>query len=317
MTDTAPLGGTELLYSFLKSALPDLVDQVQIILSRPDHVALEDKPRILWIHDLPQDPAIQGLRDASYRTKFNRIVFVSHWQQQQFQQYLGVPYHQGIVLKNAVPYRPAVFPKPLVDDKLKFIYTSTPHRGLGILAVAADKLAQVRQDWELHVYSSMQIYGRGEDDAKFEPIYDLLRKNPCVVYHGTQSNDTVRTALDTAHAFIYPSVYPETSCLAAIEALMSGCLTITTNYGALPETCGEWAWLYQFDERPEAMIERTYHNMVQALDHYSHPHVQTTLQVQSVYYQQFYAWNTRIEPWRNLLTTVIREGVPTEKVVFP
>lgn len=316
MTDARPMGGTELLYSYLQSALPELVDRVQIILSRPEHVTLEDKPRLLWLHDLPQDPAIQALRDPSYRTKFNRIVFVSHWQQQQFQQYLGVPYSQGIVMKNGVPYRPTILPKPKLDNKLRFIYTSTPHRGLGILAVAADKLAQVRQDWELHVYSSMHIYGRGAEDAKFEPIYELLKKNPCVVYHGTQSNETVRKALDTAHVFIYPSVYPETSCMAVQEAMMSGCLAITSNYGALPETCGEWAWMFQFDERPEVMIERTYHNMVNALTHYDNEHVRTTLQVQSVYYQQFYAFETRVEPWRALLTHVIEEGVPQEKLVI-
>lgn len=316
MSETRPMGGTELLYSYVQSALPDLVDQVQIILSRPEQVTLENKPRLLWLHDLPQDPAIQALRDPSYRSKFNRILFVSHWQQQQFQQYLGVPYSQGIVMKNGVPYRRTILPKPKPENKLRFIYTSTPHRGLGILAVAADKLAQVRQDWELHVYSSMHIYARGSEDAKFEPIYDLLRKNPCVTYHGTQSNANVREALDHAHVFIYPSVYPETSCMAIQEAMMAGCLAITTNYGALPETCGEWAWTFQFDERPEVMIERTYHNMVNALTHYDNEYVQSTLQVQSVYYQQFYAFETRVEPWKKLLTQVIAEGVPQEKLVF-
>lgn len=308
-------GGTELLHSFLYNALPDLCDQVQIILSRPEQVELLDKPRILWCHDLPQDPAIQQLRDPSYRTRFNRIVFVSHWQQQQFNLILGVPFSEGVVIKNGVPYRPMTFPK-VRGEKLQFIYTSTPHRGLAVLAGAADALAQERQDWELHVYSSLNLYGWTEQDKQFEPLYDRLRQNPCVVYHGTESNAVVRDAVDKAHVMVYPSLYPETSCLSIQEALMAGCLTITTNFGALPETCGEWAWMFSYDERPEVMAQRTYHHMVHALNIYDHKDVQQTLQIQSIYFQQFYSFERRVDPWRHLLETVIPEGAPVERLVI-
>src|SRR5690606_20347588 len=240
-----PLGGTELIYNNLCRALPELTKQVQIILSRPEQYALEDKPRILWLQDLPEDPASAPLRDKSYRTRFNRIVFVSFWQQQQYQRVLGIPFHEGIVIKNAVPLM-----QPNWDEKkrccerdhdydgkcdrhqkpkLRFIYTSTPHRGLAVLAAAAEKLAEERQDWELHVYSSLKIYGWHDADQQFQPLYDKLKQNPCVVYHGTQPNATVRRALQNAHVFVYPSIYPETSCMAIQEAMMAGCLTITTS----------------------------------------------------------------------------------------
>lgn len=316
MSDVKPRGGTELLYEFLSNALPSLCNQVQIILSRPEQVTLEDKPRILWLHDLPQDPASAPLRDPSYRTKFNRIVFVSHWQQQQYAQYLGIPYSQGIVIKNGVPYRDVSFPKKIMDGKLRFAYTSTPHRGLAILAAAADALAKERQDWELHVYSSLNLYGWTDVDKQFEPIYDALRANPCVVYHGTQPHEVVRDALADTHVHVYPSIYAETSCLAIQEALMAGCLSITSNYGALPETCGEWSWMFQFDERPEVMAHRTLVNMKTALDHYWDVDVQNSLRVQSVYYQQFYAFEQRVRPWEHLLNAVIAEGPPKEKVIF-
>ena len=82
MTDvSAPLGGTELILANLKDALPVLTSQVQIMMSRPENYTFEDKPRILWLQDLPQDPASAVLRDKSYRTKFNHIVFASHWRQ--------------------------------------------------------------------------------------------------------------------------------------------------------------------------------------------------------------------------------------------
>jgi glycosyltransferase involved in cell wall biosynthesis len=315
MSDVKPLGGTELILANLQQALPELCSKVQIIMSRPEQVELEDKPRILWLQDLPQDPASSMLRDAGYRTRFNRIVFCSHWQQQQYNQYLGIPYSEGTVFKNAVPHREPVFPKPY-GGKLKFIYTSTPHRGLAILGAAAELLAKERQDWELHVYSSLNIYGWHEQDKQFEPLYDILRKNPQIIYHGTQPNAVVRQALDEAHVFVYPSVYAETSCMAAQEALMAGCLVITSNYGALPETCAEWAWMFPYDERPEAMIINTVSRMREALDTYGSKHTEYTLRAQSNYYQQFYSFESRIPAWTSLLESVIKTGPPVEMMVI-
>jgi glycosyltransferase involved in cell wall biosynthesis len=311
-----PMGGTELLEANIRKALPELTDQVQIMMSRPENYTFEDKPRVLILQDLPQDPASAVLRDPTYRTQFNRIVFVSHWQQQQYNQYLGIPYSEGLVIKNGVPHRAAVLPKPKQDGKLRFMYTSTPHRGLAILTAAAAALAKERQDWELHVYSSFKIYGWENADEQFKPVFDALKANPCVVYHGTQENSIVRGALMDSHVFVYPSIYAETSCMAIQEALMSGCLAITTNFGALPETAAEWAWMFEFDERPEVMITRTLGCMRRAIDTYDDEHIHTILKLQSIYYQQFYSFEGRVESWKHLLKAVISEGTPVQKLVI-
>lgn len=316
--DSVARGGTELILANLKQALPELTDKVQIIMSRPESVKLEDKPRILWLQDLPQDPASAPLQDRSYRTRFSKIVFASHWQQQMYAAYLGIPYGEGVVIKNGVPRLQPVFPKPLTEDgKLRFIYTSTPHRGLAILSAAAEELAKHRQDWQLDVYSSVKIYGWGDEaDRQFEPLYDQLRNNPCVVYHGSVPNAEVREAVLGAHVFVYPSIYAETSCMAIQEAMMAGCLAITSNFGALIETCGEWAWMMQYTEDPNLMVSQTLHAMNRACDIYSDKGMQDILRVQSQYYQQYYSFEARLPAWKGLLEAVIAEGKPVEKLVI-
>lgn len=318
MSNDVARGGTELMLGRLQESLPELCDKVQIICSRPELVPHEDKPRILWLHDLPQDPASQCLRDPSYRTKFNRIVFVSHWQQQMYNVFLGIPYNEGTVIKNAVPTIEAEFPKPKLDGKLRFIYTSTPHRGLGLLSAAAKVLAEQRQDWQLDVYSSFKLYGpeRAAQDEQYEPLYDELRANPCVVYHGTAPENEVREAVSAAHVFVYPSVYPETSCLAAIEAMMAGCLTITTNFGALIETCGEWAWMMQWTENYNILAQMTLDNMLRAFEVYDREETQNLLQVQMGYYQNFFSWHTRVPAWKRLLEYAVKQGTPDEKLIL-
>lgn len=312
---SAAKGGTELILANLREALPELTSQVQIMMSRPEQYTFEDKPRILWLQDLPQDPASAVLRDKSYRSQFSRLVFASHWQQQQYNLILGIPYSEGTVIKNAVPFRETAFPKSY-DGTLKFIYTSTPHRGLAILGAAAELLVKERTDWSLDVYSSLNIYGWYEQDKQFQPLYDILKKNPCINYLGSRPNADVRVALDDAHVFVYPSVYAETSCMAVQEAMMSGCLVITSNYGALPETCGEWAWMFQYSEQPELMVQNTLNHMRQALNTYHEKHMDYTLRAQSHYYQQFYSFEARVPAWETLLTTVIRKGTPVEMLVI-
>jgi UDP-glucose:(glucosyl)LPS alpha-1,2-glucosyltransferase len=325
-------GGTELILANLKQAFPELVDQVQIICSRPQGVPLEDKPRILWLQDLPQDPASQCLSDPGFRSKFNRLVFVSHWQQQQYNMALRIPFHDGVVIKNAVPRLAPSFPKPriypmptgveAVDDttgnpgKLRFLYTSTPHRGLAIVAAAADALAKERQDWELHVWSSLKTYGWDDADKQFEPLYDSLRKNPCVTYHGSGTNAEVRQACLDAHIFVYPSIYAETSCMSIQEAMMAGCLAITTNFGCLPETCAEWAIMFPIDEQAEVICQRTHLFMRHALDIYDDEATQRSLEQQSNYFQKFWAFEGRLSSWKMLLETVIAEGPKKEMLVI-
>lgn len=316
------MGGTELILANLKKALPDLTDQVQIIMSRPESVKLEDKPRVLWLQDLPQDPASAKLQDKVYRTNFNRIVFASYWQQQQYNIFLGIPYGEGVVIKNGVPTMAPKLPKVAGDGpgglrtKLKFLYTSTPHRGLNVLCAAAEALAKERQDWELHVYSSLNIYGWHEQDKQMQPLYDRLKDNPCVVYHGSQPNDVVRQACLDSHVFVYPSIYQETSCMAIQEAMMAGCLAITSSLGALIETCGEWAWMLPFSEDPVRLANYTLDAMRRALDSYDTELVQNVLRLQSHYFQSFYSFEGRLPRWKQLLETVIQEGVPQARFVI-
>ena len=65
-------GGTELMRDWLFDELekrePGLKDKYQFISTRVRH--LEDKPRILWVHDLAMDPEVQHLKDQASWERF-------------------------------------------------------------------------------------------------------------------------------------------------------------------------------------------------------------------------------------------------------
>ena len=97
---------------------------------------------------------------------------------------------------------------------------------------------------------------------------------------------------------------------------MSGCLGITTNYGALPETCAEWAWMFPVDESADVICARTHLNMQRALNHYWDDEVQAILQLQTLYYQRFWSFESRVIQWEALLNYVIAEGPRRQMLVI-
>ena len=55
--------------------------------------------------------------------------------------------------------------------------------------------------------------------------------------------------------FVYPSIFEETSCASALEALASGVHVITNNFGALYETCAEWPVYVNYSTNYERMAK--------------------------------------------------------------
>src|SRR5690625_6625708 len=92
-------GGTELMMERLeKSVSPFFFEKFQIIPSRVREID-SSKKQILWCHDLALDPEVALLKNGGWR-QFEKIVFVSHWQQSQYHSLLGVPYDAGIVIED-------------------------------------------------------------------------------------------------------------------------------------------------------------------------------------------------------------------------
>ena len=215
-------GGTEITTKGMFSRLDrEELEGIQIITSRVRELDF-NRIRILHLHDLPGDPESNLLRDPVNRDKFHKLVFSSNWQYQQFRDYLGVPYssHSTVIDTGIEPIELIEKPK----DKIRLIYTSTPHRGLAILVPVFIELAKIFPDIELDVFSSFGIYGPNWEarNAPFEQLFEACRQHPQINYHGWVDQETVRKAYQKAHIFAYPCIWPETSCRSLIEAMSAG-----------------------------------------------------------------------------------------------
>ena len=86
-------GGTELMQNELYKRIDkELLDNFQIICSRVRRI--KDKKRILWCHDLADDGEVAHLKDEGWKN-FDKLVFVSHWQLNDYMAHLGIPHSSG------------------------------------------------------------------------------------------------------------------------------------------------------------------------------------------------------------------------------
>jgi len=246
-------GGTEMMRQrLIENVDKSLLENVAIHLSRPREI-YEDVANILWCHDLAEDPENKILLDGGW-DKFDYFVFVSAWQRDQYIMRFGIPYSRCTVIHNAVEKQYAPQQKDL--ETIRFVYHTTPHRGLELLVPIFEALAKEFDNIHLDVYSSFGIYGWEERDETYSGLFKRIEAHPNMTYHGAVSNNEVLDALQNAHVFLYPNIWKETSCIALIEAIKSQMLCIHPNYGALPETGCNATIMYDFNE--DAQVHANY-----------------------------------------------------------
>ena len=296
-------GGTEQMVAGLKQRLPaDLLDQFNIICSRVrDENISKTKMNILWLHDTFDDPESQHLKDAKSLDRFEKLVFVSHYQQSTYNLGLGVPYDKGIVLQNAIiPIEPHEKP----EGKINLIYHTTPHRGLELLVPVIEFLAKQGLDFHLDVYSSFGIYGWPARDEPYLPLFERIKNHPNMTYHGWQPNSVIREALKKAHIYAYPSIWPETSGISVIEAMSAGCNVICPTLAALPETCSNFAVQYGWTENNNKHANVFAGVLGMVIREYNSPFNQERLKFQKAYFDSFYNWDTRANQWQDFLQSL-------------
>lgn len=298
------MGGTEMMkYGLYDRLDPEIRDKVQIICSRVRDVD-ESRPTILWLHDMFNDPESNHLADKEKREQFKKLVFVSNYQKTQYEMAYGLKPSEGIVLKNCIdPIEHHDKPDP--NEQVNLIYHTTPHRGLDLLVPVFIELCNHFDNITLDVYSSFEIYGWGQRDADYKHLFDACINHPKINYHGYQPNEVIREALKKAHIFAFPSIWPETSCIAAMEAMSAGVAIVCPDYAALPETTAGFGITYSMHENPEVHANMFIQVLAQTIQQIATPELQNRLGFQKSYADVFYSWQSRMPMWESLINSMI------------
>jgi UDP-glucose:(glucosyl)LPS alpha-1,2-glucosyltransferase len=297
------MGGTEMMKHGLYDRLdPDIRDDIQIICSRVRDIDA-DRPSVLWLHDMFNDPETHHLQDEEKRKQFDKLVFVSNFQKTQYELAYGLRPSEYCILKNCI--EPIEHhQKPPAADQVNIIYHTTPHRGLDVLVPVFIELCKHHDNIVLDVYSSFNIYGWSERDADYEHLFEQCRNHPKINYHGYQPNSVVREALKQAHIFAFPSIWPETSCIAAMEAMSARCAIVAPDFAALPETLAGFGITYSMHEDINVHANVFIQALNQTINTINTDSMDNRLDFQKAYADGFYTWQARLPQWESLIKSV-------------
>ena len=305
-----PRGATEIQMEMLnKHVSKDLLDQVQICTSIPGKVPIDsNKVNILWQKNSWDQNNLQPFfRDKSRHKEYDWYVFNSHWNYEKFRYFFDIPTERSIVIKNGIDNFPIrkIYKK---GDPIKLIHHCTPWRGLNVLLGAMQEIKN--PNIILDVYSSSQVYGddfKKNNDQQFEPLYEQAEKLSNVNYIGYKPNEYIREMMPNYDMFVYPSIFEETSCASALEALASGVHVITNNFGALYETCAEWPVYINYSTNYETMAIATGEAINTAAKYLHEDFIQDHLEEQQKFYKRFYSWEKKGMEWTSFLKGAISE----------
>ncbi len=253
---------------------------------------------VLWTQHAIDQPAMASLADPQEQSIYDYFIFVSQWQRQTYLDQFGINAHKTKVFRNCIapafqsdlPPLPKPWPPVLA-------YTSTPFRGLELLIDLFPKIRRAIPGLTLRVFSSLQVYQMQADP--FEQLYDRCRQTPGVEYFGSLPQTELAKHLRSVNILAYPNHFAETSCIAVMEALASGCRVVSSALGALPETGEGFATLVD----PEAADYAD--RFIEAVIAATRPVSSAYLRWQVNYFNRYYNWSYRAQEWLPWLGAIV------------
>jgi len=294
-------GGSESQLRLLLKYLPDEnFKDINLILNSANYDLLEkDKINVLWMHHFVNQKEAKNLGSKDFVNKLDWIIYNSKWNLEQHKNYFGVPKNKSVVIRNAIEKVSFVEKS---KDKIHLIYHTTPWRGLKILLKVFKNLNL--ENVELNVCSSTIIYGKKFDSIlgkTYEGLFNECKSTKHVNYFGFLKNEKVIEQLKKAHIFAHPSIWPETSCIAAIESMAAGCEVVTTNLGALNETCSPFGKIINFEKNPEDLEKKYGEALLDSIKNFWSDKTQKKLKLQRETINSTYSWEVRLVEWKNFL----------------
>ena len=176
------------------------------------------------------------------------------------------------------------FPINIKKQTNKFIYTSCTERGLEILLNLWPSIINNIPNATL-VISSYNDFPNNDFDIKLKQIID---KYPSITHLGKLNTSKLYKEMASSDFWLYTCIYPETSCITALEILMSQVIPIYYDIGAL---------IYTLNNNG---IKTVYGNEIKDILSLSH-NDKNNLRKNGKKYANTCSWKSKAKEWETLL----------------
>lgn len=198
--------------------------------------------KLCWVHDI----WLSGNKLLPQQAeKVDTFLCLSPWHKEFFAQHHGIDPDRIKITRNGIDLSRFENKFTHNRDHFRFIYSSSPDRGLDVLLGMWPK---IRAKWpaaNLRVFYGFDnwnkaIAARGDPGAAAfrDSIMEGL-KQPGITVYGRVDQQRLADEMMEAGIWAYPAYFWETFCITALEAIAAGLVPITSDVAALKTTVGD------------------------------------------------------------------------------
>ena len=247
----------------------------------------------IWAHDTILIPYGCNLNEIQILTKWNKFIngciCLTEWHRDLFRErYPGLKnkitlINNGLDLKS---FSNVDSNNILKNNKIKnkFIYSSRPDRGLNVLLNLWPQIIEKIPNATLVV----SCYGTFPSNAEEEKSKKIIDSNDSIKFLGKLNVEQLYNEMSTAEFWLYPTHWPETSCITALEMLMSEVICLYYPVAGLINTMDKYGIQIKPGSEIDAIVSLTIDN-------------KNEIRQNGREYASSCSWSKRYELWASVL----------------
>ncbi|MEM9770492.1 MAG: glycosyltransferase family 4 protein [Cyanobacteria bacterium P01_D01_bin.73] len=194
--------------------------------------------RYLWLHNnYPEDIILP------YLDFYEKFMPLTAWSRRLFPR---IPDEKIFLTRNGVNVAQTDAFSSLPRQRYRLVYGSDYDRGLTLLLSAWPQIKSRFPQAELDVFYGWNIFdsktekaqnpGEKQSRLDYRSQVNQLMEQPGVHHHGRVSHQEVARLFCQADIWAYPCTFPESSCITAMKAQITGAVPVVIPTGALKDT---------------------------------------------------------------------------------
>lgn len=200
---------------------------------------------VLWLHDMPAPDSYARSQMATI-WGINEVFYLSDYHSKIWNRSFDILENNSWKTRNGLDLE--LIQKARAENapsgsKKSLMFTSRPERGLlpFLAHIWPRILSEISPDIELKLcsYSTPDNLVNDQAKAMHQQIGKLINSSQNIRVLGYLNKAELYKELSRSNALVYPTDFPEISCIAVAEAAACGVPVITSKMYALPETLGK------------------------------------------------------------------------------
>lgn len=194
------------------------------------NMKLTDALTYVWCHDLmtPGAEATQNYAKILALTPFHKRFLMGNQ---------GIPEDKILVTRNGIIPERFKDVGTVEKDPFRFVFGSSPDRGLDRAMRVLDKVREKHPKVTLHVHYGIEHLGKyGLGDLQQRLSVMLNDRKDWVMYHGATQQDELMKSYKASAYCVQPSDWIETSMISAMELVCCGAYPIMRRLGGVQDT---------------------------------------------------------------------------------